>query len=145
MPANKLKNCPNCGRIFMDTGIGICQDCYQKEIEMEEQVSSYVREHPHTTVAEVVQALGVKERLVMRMIRNGRFLATGIEVTYPCEGCGTQISTGRRCEKCNEKLLKQIEDHAAKKAREAEMRKRRPLGVGMRSKKSQQKHEGKHL
>ena len=81
----KLKNCSNCGRVFVDTGLGICRDCHEKEEEQMQEVSSYVRDHPHSRVKEIYEALGVKKRLVMRMIREGRFVMDGMAIEYPCE------------------------------------------------------------
>ena len=83
--APKLKNCSNCGRIFVDTGLGICRDCHEKEEEEMQKVSSYVRDNPHSRVRDICEALGVKERLVMRMIREGRFVMDGVAIEYPCE------------------------------------------------------------
>ena len=48
--ANKLKNCPDCGRIFVDTGLGVCRDCYDKLQEQMQEISSYVRDNPNSTV-----------------------------------------------------------------------------------------------
>ena len=82
----KLKNCSNCGRVFVDTGLGICRDCHEKEEEQMQEVSSYVRDHPHSRVKEICEALGVKERLVMRMIREGRFVMDSLSAglsSYP--------------------------------------------------------------
>lgn len=67
--ANKLKNCPGCGRLYIDSGSSICPDCYQKELEAEETVAAYVREHQGATVVEVCEATGISERVVRKMIR----------------------------------------------------------------------------
>lgn len=110
----KLKNCSGCGRVFVDTGLGICRDCHEKEEDQMQEVSSYVRDHPHSRVKEICEALGVKERLVMRMIREGRFVTDGAAVEYPCESCGTLITTGRFCDKCNKDLQDQFSQQQQK-------------------------------
>ena len=104
----KLKNCSSCGRIFVDTGLGICRDCQEKEEEQMQEVSSYVRDNPHSRVKEICEALGVKERLVMRMIREGRFVMDGVAIEYPCETCGKPITSGRFCAACNHDLQSQL-------------------------------------
>lgn len=134
----KLKNCSNCGRVFVDTGLGICRDCHEKEEEQMQEVSSYVRDHPHSRVKEICEALGVKERLVMRMIREGRFVMDGMAIEYPCESCGTPITAGRFCDKCNKDLQDQLSQQQKKiaaqaaKARTAAAKAIRSLDMGMK-------------
>lgn len=99
--ANKLKNCPGCGRLYIDSGPGVCPDCYQKELEAEETVAAYVREHRGAAVAEVCEATGISERVVCRMIRQGRFAnIPGADFKYPCIKCGTPIEHGEYCVSC---------------------------------------------
>ena len=110
----ELKNCPGCGRVYVDTGLGMCRDCYEKELQQEDIVASYVRDNPRSAVKQICDATGVKERVVMRMIKAGRFISGNI--AYPCESCGALITRGRLCEKCNHDLLKQVEEQKVIKA-----------------------------
>ena len=103
MGAN-LKNCPSCGKLYVDTGTRMCRDCYEKMLDQENEILSYVRDHPKSKIKEICDATGAKERLVMRMIRDGRFIQSGVEISYPCESCGTAITRGRFCEACGKKL-----------------------------------------
>ncbi len=112
----QLKNCPNCGKVYVDTGMRMCRDCYEKELKQEDEIASYVRDNPNSTVKQICEALNVKERIVMRMIKAGRFVAAGVQVGYPCESCGAIITRGRLCDKCNKDLLKQVEVQKEKKA-----------------------------
>ena len=50
---NKLKNCSECGRLYMEIGQGMCQDCFRKEQEMEQVV---------------VQAQALKEMLQVHLL-----------------------------------------------------------------------------
>lgn len=112
----KLKNCPSCGKLYADTGIGMCRDCYEKELEDEAEAARYVRDNPKSSVKEICEATGIKERVILRMIKNGRFIETGVEVSYPCESCGTMITRGRYCDKCNEKLAREVAASSQKMA-----------------------------
>ena len=56
---------------------------------------------------------GVKEKVVLRMIKSGRVVSDN--VAYPCENCGADIYLGRLCDKCNQELTKQVEKLAAEK------------------------------
>ncbi|MBQ7515028.1 MAG: flagellar protein [Schwartzia sp.] len=117
--ANKLKNCPECGRIYVDTGVGLCRDCFEKEEDTMQEIASYVRDNPNSKVKDIVDALGVKERLVMRMIRDGWFVTEGASLEYPCERCGTAITSGRFCDKCNAELQKEMERSKEKLIKQA--------------------------
>lgn len=130
---NKLKNCSECGRIFVDTGIGICRDCLDKQEEQMIEVTAYVRDHPHSTVKEIAKEVGVKEKLVRRMIREGRFITEGIEYEYPCERCKKPITEGRFCDACSKEIQQEAVE-AQQKAVAAVEKARRDLGTGMHSK-----------
>lgn len=107
MAMNKLKNCVGCGKLYMEVGQGMCPACYDKELEEEQVVYSYVRDHDKCGIQEIVKETGVKERTVLRMLKNGRFVAHGIEITYPCQGCGEPITTGKLCDKCSNDIINQ--------------------------------------
>lgn len=130
---SQLKNCPECGRIFVDLGTGICRDCMEKQEELMIEVSSYVRDHPHSTIRDIMDAVGVKEKLIRRMIREGRFIADGVDVSYPCERCGKPIHNGRYCSECTASLQQEVYETQKRAAEKAE-RAKRPMGVGMHSK-----------
>ncbi|MBQ9365679.1 MAG: flagellar protein [Schwartzia sp.] len=130
--AGKLKNCPDCGKIYVDTGTGMCRDCYEKMEDQMAEVCSYVRDNPHSKVKEICDALDVKEKLVRRMIREGRFTMDGIDFEYPCEMCGKLIHNGRYCENCASQMAKDMEK-ADERAQE-KLKESQGLGVGMYSK-----------
>lgn len=112
---NKLKNCAECGRLYMEIGQGMCQDCFRKEQEMEQVVYAFVRDHDKCSIKEIVDGTGVKEKVVFRMLKAGRFIASGLEITYPCQGCGAPITTGKLCSKCSKDILNQAERLKAEK------------------------------
>lgn len=110
--ANKMRNCPECGKIFIDTGAGMCNDCLRKEEQYEVVVCSYLRDNPGSTIKQIYENTGVKEKTIMRMLRAGRFVGKG-EINYPCERCGKMIKEGRYCNKCAQELkadIKKIKD-----------------------------------
>ena len=137
MVAGKLKNCPECGKLFMDMGTRICRDCLDKEEELMMKISSFVRDNPHSTIKEIVDGVeGAKEKVVRRMIKEGRFVQDGVEIEYPCEKCGKLIHHGRFCPKCDEALKKdmvKVQQKAVEKA-VAAVKERKPMGTGFRSK-----------
>ena len=109
-PKNRLRNCPVCGRLFTDTGLGICPHCYDKRRESEKLVIQYVKEHPNATIRQVCQETEASYELVKEMIRRDQFIAIGGHVTYPCSTCGKPIMRGTQCPQCLAKLRKEIQD-----------------------------------
>ena len=115
----RLRNCPSCGKLFLQTGSQrVCQECYEKQVEEEERILAYVRDNPKTSVSKVCETLQVKEMTVMRMIREGKFMPITKDFSYPCESCGKPIVTGRLCTECKAKLQKNIQEIAERRERE---------------------------
>lgn len=104
---NKLKNCSECGKLYMEVGQGMCHDCIIKEQEAEQIVYSFVRDHDKCSIKDIVEGTGVKEKVIFRMLKAGRFIASGMEITYPCQGCGAPITTGKLCLKCSKDIIHQ--------------------------------------
>ena len=115
--AGKMKNCSSCGKVFVAiNNARICMDCREKEEKWEREIVEYVRDHPKSTIAEIVEATGVQEPVIRRMIREGRFVSTGIELYYPCEKCGSPIDKGQYCEKCQKEMRDELTAAIAKKS-----------------------------
>ncbi|NLP42529.1 MAG: flagellar protein, partial [Veillonellaceae bacterium] len=67
-----LKNCPECGRLFVENPSGMCPACYEKVEEDELKVVEYLRDTRKASLKEIHEATGVKEGIIMRMIKRGR-------------------------------------------------------------------------
>ena len=102
-----LKNCSECGRIYVENPSGLCQECYAREEEDERIIGEYLREKGTASIPEIHEATGVKEKTILRMMKSGRILSHG-EVVYPCERCGALISEGRVCAKCGHNFTQQV-------------------------------------
>ena len=97
--AGKMKNCSSCGKVFVSiNNARICMDCRAKEEQWEKSIVDYVRDHPKSKIGEIVEATGVQEPVIRRMIREGRFVSTEVELYYPCEKCGSPIQKDMRDE-----------------------------------------------
>ena len=122
--AGKIKNCPMCGRLFADNGARVCPDCYDKIQKKEAEVINYVRDNPKSKVVEICEATGAPEKMIKKMIREGRFTQVGVQMSYPCEKCGAPIITGRICHKCMDEIRGELQKQtsaitAAKQAAKA--------------------------
>ena len=102
----KLKNCANCGKMFVSSrGEHLCRDCMIKEEEKEREVLDYVREHQGCPIQEVIEAMGVTDKFIKNMINKGLF--ANIDRTdffYPCSSCGKPIRNGTYCSDCLSRL-----------------------------------------
>ena len=67
-----------------------------------------MRDHPKSQIPEIVEATGVQEPVIRRMIREGRFLASNIDLYYPCDKCGSPIQKGQYCEKCQKEMRDEL-------------------------------------
>jgi flagellar operon protein (TIGR03826 family) len=108
-----LENCPNCGRLFVRNSFrDICENCYKEEEEAFKTVYDFLRkrENRMATMAQIVDATGVKESLLIKFIQSGRLkLAQFPNLTYPCARCGALIRQGKLCENCLKDLNEQLE------------------------------------
>ena len=107
---NKLRNCPVCGKLFTDMGLGICPSCYDKRREEENLILDYVRSHPKSTIQQICDEIDADYDLVLEMVQRGQFITTGGHVTYPCSTCGKPIMHGMYCPRCLSRLEKEVQD-----------------------------------
>jgi len=94
-----LRNCPLCGKLFSDTGIGYCQKCYDKSREYENKINDFVKEHPNCTLRDIARQTKVPLHVASSMVNKGQFLAGG-KISYPCSRCGKAITSGLYCGSC---------------------------------------------
>jgi flagellar operon protein (TIGR03826 family) len=106
-----VKNCPECGKLFMVNPSGMCPECYEKEEIYEHKIGEFLREHGKASVEEIHQATGVKEKIILRMLKSGRLLTEGLNlISYPCDTCGAPIYEGRLCSRCGSNFTKQVRE-----------------------------------
>lgn len=118
----KLMNCPECGKVFLENMTGLCPECYREEEKAELKVIEFLREKEKSSIEEIRQATGVKERTILRMLKRGSFVGIA-GVSYKCENCGRPIYDGRLCAKCNKEFMKQVnamQQNMARKPRDLE-------------------------
>ena len=108
----KLKNCPECGKVFLENGGGYCPACMKQREEQKAAIVSFLREHPESGVDEICAALGVKKSLVIYMLQPGRLDGLDVHVSYPCAACGEMIFSGRYCRPCAAQMAEALEDSA---------------------------------
>lgn len=106
-----LKNCPECGKLYLENPSKLCPECYAREEVYEHQIGEYLREHGKASAEEIHQATGVKESIILRMLKSGRLLVDGVSlVSYPCDMCGTPIFENRLCSRCGSSFTQQVKE-----------------------------------
>lgn len=130
-----VRNCRSCGKLFNYViGPPICPSCKEKAEEKFQVVKSFIRENPGVSIQEVTQECDVDKAQINQWLREERLeLSDSSAITLSCERCGTQIKSGKYCEKCKNEMTsgfqksmglnesKKIED-PVKKAAKAKMR-----------------------
>ncbi|MBQ3451676.1 MAG: hypothetical protein IJL12_07435 [Selenomonadaceae bacterium] len=109
-----IRNCARCKKIFIPvSGEKICADCRAADLELEERVKNYVRDHPGITVNQLIEGSGAPRNLVWRMIQQGQFENSGLKgAEYPCANCGKIITRGTYCSDCMGKLKQNAQKFA---------------------------------
>lgn len=107
----ELANCLNCNAVFVKTNHPICRDCFQKEEEAFEKVYQFLmkQKNREATLAEIVEATGVEEELIIKFLKENRLRAKDFpNLKYPCEKCGARISSGRLCTDCSSHIINEL-------------------------------------
>jgi len=103
-----LRNCIECGKLCLENPSKLCPVCYDEEEVHENTISKYLREIGKATIDEIHKATGVKEKIIVRMLKSGRIFSKGL-IGYPCEMCREPIYDGNLCGKCATGLVKQVQ------------------------------------
>lgn len=104
----EVKNCPNCGALYMENAFReVCDKCHKDEEKLFNEVYTFLRkrENRAATQERIIEVTGVKEETLYRWIKKGR-LSTKIfpNLGYPCDKCGKIISSGKICDSCLNEL-----------------------------------------
>lgn len=102
-----LRNCLECGKLCMENPSKLCPECYAEEEIHEHTIGDYLRETGKATIEQIHEATGVKEKIIVRMMKSGRIFSEGM-IGYPCEMCREPIYEGRLCTNCAMGLVKQV-------------------------------------
>lgn len=106
----ELRNCPECGKLFLYTSKNLCPDCMKKEEEIFDRVRDYLYKNPNSPLEKVAEETEVDEKKILEFLKEGRLiLKSGNPYILSCEICGAAILTGRYCENCARNLKKKLE------------------------------------
>ncbi|TXL65011.1 hypothetical protein FHP05_07670 [Cerasibacillus terrae] len=114
----ELANCSSCGAVFVKEIRDICRKCYQEEEKAFRIVYDFLRQRTNreATLIEIVEATNIEEALIIKFIKENRLRQSQFpKLTYPCERCGKQITTGELCDSCVNELQMDLKRHEQEK------------------------------
>lgn len=125
------RTCKKCGGVMIFKGVGEyrCEDCGFVDYDDYGKVRMYIENHKGATAAEIEREVGVPQRTVRHLLRDGRIeIAEGSKVFLRCELCGKQIRSGQFCPDCELKVHRNLEE------KQREMIHKTAKGFGMEKK-----------
>lgn len=107
------RTCKECGGVMVFKGVGEyhCEDCGFVDYDDYGKVRLYIECHKGATAAEIEKEVGVPQRTVRRLLKDGRIeIAEGSKMYLRCELCGKQIRSGQFCPECEIKVHRNLEE-----------------------------------
>lgn len=110
---NIPRECEECGGVMVFRGLGEyrCEDCGQLAYDDYGKVRNYIEEHRGATAAQIEEAIGVSQKTIRRLLKEGRLEVTENSRTFlRCELCGKDIRSGTYCPECEVKMHRSLEE-----------------------------------
>lgn len=123
--------CKECGGVMIFKGVGEyhCENCDSVDYDDYGKVRCYIEDHRGATAAEIEEAVGVSQRSIRRLLKDGRLeVADGSRTFLRCELCGKQLRTGQYCPECEIKVHRKLEE------KQREMLNKNTHGFGLEQK-----------
>ncbi len=105
--------CKNCGGVMVFKGVGEyrCEECGEVDYDDYGKVRLYIEEHRGATAAEIEGAIGVSQRTIRKLLKEGRLeVAEGSKSFLTCEVCGKKIRSGQYCPECEINVHRKLEE-----------------------------------
>ncbi len=101
----ELAKCERCGKLYNRVKLPVCPPCEQEEEKEILSVQVYMRDHPGDSLEGVSNALNIYIEDIERWISEKRLNVVSLQsVALKCIICGTPVTNGRICARCNERL-----------------------------------------
>ena len=119
--------------VFKGVGEYHCEDCGLVDYDDYGKVRLYIEAHKGATAAEIEKEVGVPQRTVRRLLKDGRIeIAEGSKMYLRCELCGKQIRSGQFCPECEIKAHRNLEE------KQRELQRNITQGYGMGDRKGEE-------
>ncbi len=127
--------CKECGGVMVFKGVGEyhCEDCGLVDYDDYGKVRLYIECHKGATAAEIEKEVGVSQRTVRRLLKDGKIeIAEGSKSYLRCELCGKQIRSGQFCPECEIKAHRNLEE------KQRELQRNMTQGYGIDNRKGEE-------
>ena len=106
----KLRNCPQCGKLFVYNHRSLCPECLKKDEEGFDKVRDFIHNNPQASLEDVSKATEVSTKNILEYLKEGRLMLrnNNVNILLNCELCGEPILSGRICEKCGGKFKSEL-------------------------------------
>lgn len=114
--------CKECGGVMVYKGVGEyhCEDCNAVDYDDYGKVRAYIEKHRGATAAEIEAEIGVPQRTIRRLLKEGRLeVAEGSKAFLHCEICGKAIRSGQYCPECEINVHRSMEAQQREKLQKA--------------------------
>lgn len=123
------RECKVCGGVMVFKGVGEyrCEKCNALDYDDYGKARLYIEEHPGATAAQIEENMGVSQKTIRLMLKDGRLeIREDSKSFLRCEVCGKSIRSGQFCPECEKNVHRRIEEQQ----RELQQ-KTKGLGVGI--------------
>lgn len=107
MAKDGLINCKKCGTLFFrNSGREVCEECFKKELEIIDNIKSYIvqLQKNKVPIEEIANAVSLPKTEIEDLIIRGRLFAVLPKISVKCRFCGVELEndekTGFTCKKC---------------------------------------------
>lgn len=115
-----IRNCRRCGMMFESMGQNICSQCYEKDEADFKRVKDFLDDNRGSTIMEISKACEISTEKIKTYMREGRIeiVTKSGEGGLACSSCGKEITMGRLCQKCNQRLMGGLKEATAGRVEE---------------------------
>ena len=110
---NIPRECVKCGGVMVFQGLGEyrCEHCGELAYDDYGKVRNYIEEHSGATAAQIEEAIGVSQKTIRRLLKEGKLEVTEDSRSFlRCELCGKDIRSGLYCPECERKMHHSLEE-----------------------------------
>ncbi|MCL6451423.1 MAG: hypothetical protein K6T75_09035 [Acetobacteraceae bacterium] len=109
----QVRNCDQCGKLFLNTGGTLCPACAAEEDRQFEAVREHLSGNPGSSLEDTHRATGVAKERILKFLRQGRLMLASAAGELSCERCGRPIALGSVCPTCADELRRQLQEAQA--------------------------------
>lgn len=116
------RECKVCGGVMIFKGVGEyhCEKCNAVDYDDYGKARLYIEEHPGATAAQIEENMGVSQKTIRLMLKDGRLEIKEDSKTFlRCEVCGKNIRSGQFCPECEKNVHRKIEAQQREKQQKA--------------------------